>query len=90
MLAANDGFDFTGIGLLVTAVATLIAALTNTVVATRARRENRTYNETTVGMLAAEGETRRIEKIPHAKRTAKEQRHLDDAPPDDPPQGPSR
>lgn len=47
-----------------------------------------TMNESTAGQLLADGETRRIEGIPHDERTAKEQRHVDDAPEPDPPQGP--
>lgn len=47
-----------------------------------------TLNESTIGQLAANTETRRVEAITHDDRTAQEQRHVDTAPPDDPPQGP--
>lgn len=49
-----------------------------------------TMNAGTVGSFAAEDETRRIEAIPHNKRTPTEQHHLDVAPEKEPPQGPSR
>lgn len=52
--------------------------------------EVRTLNEGTVGSFANEGETRRIEEIPHDERTATEQRHVDQAPPTETPQGPGR
>lgn len=46
-----------------------------------------TRNESTIGSLAADNETRRIEAIPPSERTAKEQRHIDAAPAKDPAQG---
>lgn len=49
-----------------------------------------TLNESTLGQLAAERETRRVEDIPHDDRTAQEQRHVDTAPEKEPPQGPGR
>lgn len=49
-----------------------------------------TLNESTLGEIASEDATRRIEKIPHDDRTEKEQRHLDAAPETEPPQGPPR
>ena len=45
------------------------------------KNEVRTLNESTMGQLAAAGETRRIEDIPLDERTAKEQRHMQSAPP---------
>jgi len=71
-------------------LATLIAACVAAWNALHARREGRTYNETTMGGLAAANETRRVEAIAHDERTAQEQRHLDDAPQPDDPQGPVR
>jgi len=87
---AATNFDAAGLALLVASIATLITALAGAIVTVRVRNEVRTYNETTTGGLAAQAETRRVEAMPHDERTAKEQRHLDEAPPDEPPQGPSR
>lgn len=88
--AVASAFDATGAALLIASLATFLTAATGTYVAVRVRRDVRTYNETTAGALAAANETRRIEGIPHDDRTEKEQRHLDDAPPPGPPQGPAR
>lgn len=52
--------------------------------------EVKTLNDKPIGQLAAEDETRRIEGIPHDARTVTEQRHVDESPPPEPPQGPSR
>jgi hypothetical protein len=49
-----------------------------------------TLNESTIGQLAADTETRRVEHIDHDDRTAQEQHHVDTAPAKEPRQGPSR
>lgn len=78
---------------LVGAVAALATAILTPVVliyTVRVRNEVRTYNEKPMGRLAAEDETRRVEAIDHDDRTLMEQRHVDESPPRDPPQGPPR
>lgn len=89
--------DLVGVAAVIGALATMAGVLGNLWLSTRTLRathevrdEVRTYNEKTTGQLAAEGETRRVEGIPHDERTAVEQRHVDEAPPVEPPQGPSR
>lgn len=59
-------------------------------VARDTHRQVLTMNEGTIGSFAAENETRRIEEIAHDERTATEQRHVDQAPEVEPPQGPQR
>lgn len=49
-----------------------------------------TLNEKSVGVLAAEDETRRIEAMPHDDRNPTEQRHLDQSAPPEAAQGPAR
>jgi hypothetical protein len=51
-------------------------------------QEVRTFNEKTLGTLGAEEETRRALAISHDERTAREQRHIDQSPPEEPAQGP--
>lgn len=94
MTAAAASVD---IGVLLAGVAAIISALAVLVTAFRTNRkieqvrdEVRTFNETAIGPLASADETRRIEEIPRPERTAKEQRHVDDAPAPDPPQGAGR
>lgn len=65
-------------------ILTLIAATSAAIVSiitawntTRVRHEVRTMNEQTIGQLAANQETRRIEVIPKGDRTAREDRHMD-------------
>lgn len=65
-------------------VLTLIAATSAAIVSiitawntTRVRHEVRTMNEQTIGQLASNQETRRIDHIPQAERTAREDRHMD-------------
>lgn len=86
--------DLTGVALVITAIATpivvIITAYWNRAATRQVRDEVRTYNEKTMGELAAEGETRRATAITHDDRTAQEQRHIDQAPEPDPPQGASR
>lgn len=85
--------DFAGIALVITALGTFLIAVGTTINMIRIGRvhdEVKTLNESTIGQLAAAGETARVEDIPHDKRTAQEQRHLDTAPIPEPPQGPSR
>lgn len=57
-------------------------------VAQETRTDVDTSNVSDIGELAAADETRRVADIDYEDRTAKEQRHLDDAPAPDPPQGP--
>lgn len=66
-----------------------VASVGGLIIGLRIQREVRTMNESTMGQLAAGQETRRVEALDHDDRTAMEQRHLDDAPPHDPPQGPT-
>jgi hypothetical protein len=97
--------DFTGVALVIGSIATLIGVLGAQYLAIRAVRSRvedthaiaeviktsvDTLNESTGGELAAADETRRIELIPREQRTEKEQRHIDTAPPAEPPQGPTR
>lgn len=76
-------------------LAALIASAPPTIIGWRNKRtiddthrQVQTLNESTIGQLAANTETRRVEAIDHDDRTALEQRHVDDAPPPEPPQGP--
>lgn len=82
--------DYAGIAVLVTALGTFVVACATAFVTVRVHREVKTFNETPLGRLAANTETRRVEAIDHDERTAMEQRHVDEAPPADPPQGPGR
>lgn len=93
VLAATEGADLSGIALIIVAIGSLVTAVGGVVVAimvNRVHKEVRTLNESTPGELDAATETRRIEAIPRAERTAKEQRHIDTAPMPGPPQGPGR
>lgn len=74
------------------AVATVLAAAIPSLIQVvalvwlhRVKQDVRTLNESSVGQLAAADETRRIERIPKGDRTAKEQRHIDTAPQNNPP-----
>ncbi len=51
------------------------------------RKDVATSNDLSLGALAANTETRRIEGIPIEERTPTEQHHVDDAPPLQPPVG---
>lgn len=85
--------DYSGIALVIVAIGSLVTAVGGVVVAVmvnRVHQEVKTFNEKSLGQLGAEGETRRAEAIPHDQRTAPEQRHIDESPLPDPPQGPSR
>lgn len=82
--------DYSGPALLITAIATLLTSGGAFIMSLRSHKELKTLNEGTVGTFTADAETRRVEAISHDERTAKEQRHLDEAPPPDPPQGPPR
>jgi len=53
----------------------------------RVEQQVTTLNESTIGQLAAAAETRRAEDIPHDRRTAQEQRHIDSSPEIGPEQG---
>lgn len=72
--------DLTGVALVITSVATLLGVLVTARVTLHVRNEVRTSNELTIGQLAAAGETRRAEDIPHDERTRQEQRHIDQSP----------
>lgn len=68
------------VGDILTLIAATSAAIVSIITAwntTRVRHEVRTMNEQTIGQLAANQETRRIEVIPQADRTAREDRHMD-------------
>lgn len=89
--------DFPGISLVITSLGTFVGivftaiqAYRNGKVVQQVHQEVRTLNETPIGQLAAATETRRVEALAHDDRTAREQRHVDEAPPNDPPQGPGR
>ena len=76
--------DYTGIGILVaacgTSIAAVIAAIASAVAAHRAgtiEREVRTMNELSLGQLGEAEETRRVQAIRPGDRTARESRHLD-------------
>lgn len=93
IVAATEGADLSGIALIIVALGTLITAIGGVVVAImvqKVHKEVRTGNELKAGELDAAAETRRVEAIPHDKRTAQEQRHVDTAPEPGPPQGPAR
>ena len=77
-------------GTFLTATVGAFATVVNLRRTREVRDEVKTYNETTTGGLAAADETRRIEAIPHDERTAKEQRHIEESPGPEPPQGPAR
>lgn len=85
-----DGAMLVGVGAVLTGIAAVVTAVMNGRKIGAVHDEVRTLNESTLGELGANIETRRVEDIPHDKRTKQEQRHLDDSPPDAPPQGPSR
>lgn len=93
IFAATEGADLSGIALIIVALGSLITAVGGVVVAimvNRVHKDVRTGNELRSGELAAAQETRRVEAIPRAKRTAQEQRHVDTAPEPGPAQGPGR
>lgn len=71
------------------AIAAVLGALTLRKVAD-VKKEVVTGNAIKAGKVIGDGETRRVEDIPHDERTAAEQHHLDSAPEPDPPQGPGR
>lgn len=71
-------------------VLTLVQARANHKVGEEIRDQVVTLNESTIGQLAANTETRRVENISHDDRTAQEQRHVDSAPLPEPPIGPAR
>jgi hypothetical protein len=75
---------------IITAISTPLVAVFLGVRLSSVHSELKTLNEGTVGTFTADNETRRIELTPHDERTPTEQRHLDTAPPAEPPQGPSR
>jgi hypothetical protein len=77
------------VSVLITALAGAVVSIVTLLRVNRVHDEVKTLNESTIGQLAAAVETRRTGAIPHDDRTAQEQRHLDEAPPPDPPQGPS-
>lgn len=82
--------DYAGVAVLVAALSAAIVSIGTFVRAGRIHNDVKTMNESALGELGAAAETRRVEAIPRAKRTVKEQRHVDEAPPADPPQGPAR
>ena len=89
--------DYTGIALIITASAAAVGSLTGAYLSLRTDRRTKridrkvdTLNESTIGELAAADETRRASAINPDQRTAREQRHVDEAPPDEPGQGPRR
>lgn len=93
--------DYAGLGILIASIGSTFVLIGGAIVLWRGQLKMQrvvddthhqvvTLNEKPLGQLAAEGETRRIEDIPHDDRTAVEQRHIDDSPAPDPPQGPSR
>jgi len=61
------------------AIASIIAAWKST----QTHHEVKTLNAKTIGVLAGEEETRRIEKKPLEDRTSSDQRHLLDIPPEE-------
>lgn len=87
MIAATD---FAGVAVLIAATGGFIGSCVAAYVSLKTHGEVKTFNETPLGKLAANQETRRVEGIDHDERTAIEQRHIDEAPPTDPPQGPGR
>lgn len=70
-------------------ILTFLQSRANKVTIDDVHKQVATLNESTVGQLAAAVETRRVEAIPHDERTAKEERHVESAPPLGPPIGPS-
>ena len=91
--------DYGGIGILVTSIGTTFVLVGGAIILWRGQlkmqrvvddthRQVVTLNESTIGELAANQETRRVEDMPHDVRTAQEQRHVDSAPEPGPPQGP--
>lgn len=85
------------VALILGALGIFIASLVGTWITYRSstvirdtHRQVVTLNESTIGELAAAGETRRAEDIPHDERTAMEQRHIDSAPVVGAAQGPQR
>lgn len=82
--------DYTGIAVLVAACGGFLGSVTASIIALKGYRETRTGNETRSGQLMANAETRRIEQIPHDDRSPTEQRHVDEAPDPEAPQGPGR
>lgn len=69
---------------IITALATLVAALTAAIISIRngqksdrIHNEVKTMNELTIGQLGEATESRRIAKIPKADRTARETRHIE-------------
>lgn len=73
----------------ITDIATLIAAISAAIVAiiaairsTQTHHEVKTLNAKTIGALAGEQETRRIDAKPLNQRTRDDQQHLLDVPPE--------
>ena len=93
-----------GLALIIVAIITIVPAVIHEMRLGRVARKLRevgsdvkevklgvdTFNETTIGQNSANQLTDDIEAKPYAERTAQEQRHLDAAPPRDPPQDPQR
>lgn len=72
------------LGVLVTAIGSLVTAWQTR----KTHGELRTLNESTLGSLANDAESRRVRAIDFADRTPKEQRHLDQSAPLEVVQGP--
>ncbi len=78
------------LGIFIASVVGTFITYRSSVVVRDTHRQVVTLNESTIGELAAAGETRRAEDIPHDDRTLREQRHIDSAPALGPAQGPQR
>lgn len=85
-----DAATIAAIGAVMTPPALVVVAVIQLRATNRVHKEVRTLNEGTIGSFAAEDETRRIEALPRDQRSPTEQRHIDQAPPQEPPQGPGR
>lgn len=85
-----DAATIAAFAAVITAVSTPLVAVFLALRLAGVHKELQTLNEGTVGSFAADAETRRAEAIPHDDRTPTEQRHIDQAPMPEPPQGPSR
>lgn len=66
---------------LIAAISTAIVAIVNAIKTQQVHSEVKTLNAKTIGVLAGETETRRIEAKPVETRTYDEVQHLHDVPP---------
>ena len=83
-----SGEQLLGVAAIITAILTPLTVIWTVIWTGRSvarkvdevRHEVVTGNEQTLGQLGMRTETRRAEDIPHADRTAQEQRHVDNDP----------